>query len=153
MTTKHFKRGKKERMCICNCSLMGACFQTCWKELYKKMYSSQNRFLMMLKHTAQHLTLLDHLIGRTLIQVRYWGKCFYWKCFILKYFIFKNNNFCTSTSHITQNREIYNKLKIQYWNSNLFCFSISIPHQAEKVSTATFLMLLLLAANLSVVSE
>lgn len=46
-------------------------------ERIKKIYFSQTPFLMMLKQTARCLTLLDHLIGRMVIQVRHWKNVFF----------------------------------------------------------------------------
>jgi len=40
-------------------------------ERTKKTYFSQNHLLMMLKDAARCLMLLDHRIGRRLIQVRH----------------------------------------------------------------------------------
>lgn len=66
-------------MRVGNCSLCDYVLNLL--ERIKKIYFSQNHFLMTLKHTARCLTLLDHLTRRMLIQVRHLEKFFF---FILK---------------------------------------------------------------------
>lgn len=49
---------------------LGVCFKLAGKNFFL-IYFSQKRLLRMPKRTAQCLMLLDHLIGRKLIQVRH----------------------------------------------------------------------------------